>query len=135
MQNQFQLQKHLGLKCSRLFLLLSLLFIAEKNLSAQSSINRFLTPADTFNKHRTLIVAGTWTGIYAVTLVGLSQLWYADYPRSSFHFFNDNGEWLQMDKAGHAYTAYFESVWTTDALQWAGVKQNNAAWIGAATGF
>lgn len=102
---------------------------------SQSGINRVLTPADTFDLHRTLIVAGTWTVLYAGTFIGLNQLWYADYPHSSFHFFNDNGEWLQMDKVGHAYTGYVESVWTTDALQWAGMKQKKAAWIGAATGF
>jgi hypothetical protein len=35
-------------------------------------------------------------------LVGLNQLWYADYARSDFHFINDNAEWLQMDK-GRTY--------------------------------
>jgi hypothetical protein len=39
-------------------------------------------------------------------LVGLNQLWYADYARSDFHFINDNAEWLQMDKAGHIYSSY-----------------------------
>jgi hypothetical protein len=39
-------------------------------------------------------------------LVGLNQLWYADYPKSDFHFINDNAEWLQMDKAGHIYSSY-----------------------------
>jgi hypothetical protein len=36
----------------------------------------------------------------------LQQAWYSQYPQSSFHFFNDNREWLQMDKAGHAFTNY-----------------------------
>ncbi|HYV95420.1 MAG TPA: DUF2279 domain-containing protein [Chitinophagales bacterium] len=116
------------------FLLCFQLFISF-NLSAQSSINRFLTPADSFNKHRTIIVTASWAGIYGGTLIGLNQLWYADYPHTSFHFFNDNNEWLQMDKVGHVYTSYFESVWTTDALLWSGTKPNKAAWIGAATGF
>jgi Predicted periplasmic lipoprotein (DUF2279) len=102
---------------------------------SQSRINRFLTPADTFSKQRTYLVAGTWTGIYGITLVGLNLFWYKDYPHTTFHFFNDASEWLQMDKAGHVYTAYFESVATTNALQWGGVKQNKAACIGAVTGF
>lgn len=102
---------------------------------SQSRINVALTPADTCNPHRALLVAGTWSGVYAGTLIGLNELWYEDYPHTSFHFFNDNSEWLQMDKAGHVYTGYVESVWTTNALQWAGMKQKKAAWIGAATGF
>jgi hypothetical protein len=35
-----------------------------------------------------------------ITLVGLNQLWYADYPRSNFHLLMTI-EWLQMDKVGH----------------------------------
>ena len=27
---------------------------------------------------------------YTIALVGLNQLWYADYPKSDFHFINDN---------------------------------------------
>ncbi len=123
------------MKCRHFICALGFLFSVEGNLSAQSLANRFLTPADSFSKSRTRIVAGTWTGIYSGTLIGLNELWYADYPRSSFHFFNDGGEWLQMDKAGHVYTAYFESVWTTHALQWSGTKGNKAACLGAATGF
>jgi hypothetical protein len=34
-------------------------------------------------------------------LVGLNQLWYADYPRSDFHFINDNAEWLQTYSSYH----------------------------------
>ncbi|MBL4707316.1 MAG: DUF2279 domain-containing protein [Flavobacteriales bacterium] len=44
--------------------------------------------------------------VYSIGLVGLNSLWYSDYERSSFHSFNDNSEWLQMDKVGHAYSTY-----------------------------
>lgn len=44
--------------------------------------------------------------VYSLGLVGLNALWYADYERSSFQSFNDNKEWLQMDKIGHAYSTY-----------------------------
>ncbi len=39
-------------------------------------------------------------------LLALNEMWYKDYPRSAFHFFNDRKEWLQMDKTGHAFSAY-----------------------------
>lgn len=37
---------------------------------------------------------------YGASLTGLNFLWYADQPSSSFHFFNDNAEWQQIDKVG-----------------------------------
>lgn len=60
----------------------------------------------------------------------LSTAWYNDYPRSSFHFFNDNGEWQQVDKAGHAWTAYQTSRLTTGLWRWAGVSPYNAVLLG-----
>ena len=35
-----------------------------------------------------------------------NNTWYKDYPKTSFHTFNDSKEWLQMDKVGHAWAAY-----------------------------
>ncbi len=40
------------------------------------------------------------------SLMMLQQAWYSQYPQTSFHFFNDNDQWLQMDKVGHAFTSY-----------------------------
>jgi hypothetical protein len=39
-----------------------------------------------------------------------------------------------MDKAGHAYTTYFESKWVGDLYRWAGLPQRKAAYIGTAAG-
>lgn len=55
---------------------------------------------------------------------GLSQLWYKDYPKTSFHFFNDNKEWQQMDKFGHAYSSYYLGIAGIEAAKWAGVPKN-----------
>ena len=43
---------------------------------------------------------------YSGALVGLNQVWYSDHPRESFHFFNDNKDWKQLDKVGHFYNAF-----------------------------
>jgi len=67
-------------------------------------------------------------------MIGLNELWYKDYPRSSFHTFNDNGEWLQMDKAGHAITSYYIGVLGVDLMKWTGVKDNRAVWYGGMLG-
>jgi len=101
---------------------------------AQQGFHHFLTPEDTLDRKRVHFIEGTWTGIYGTALIGLNSLWYAQYPRSAFHFYNDDGEWNQMDKCGHVLTAYFEAQWSTQVLQWAGISKNKAAWYGAATG-
>lgn len=44
--------------------------------------------------------------LYAGGMTGLGLLWYKDSESQSFQFFNDNKQWLQMDKVGHVYTAY-----------------------------
>ncbi|MEO7561961.1 MAG: hypothetical protein ABIT07_05160, partial [Ferruginibacter sp.] len=58
---------------------------------------------------RIKIVAATNIVAYSAAMVGLYATWYKDYPQSKFHFFNDIKEWKQIDKIGHAYSAYAES--------------------------
>lgn len=72
---------------------------------------------------------------YAVTLVGLNELWYQDSGQQSFRFFNDNAEWKQVDKLGHFYAGFHFSYGTSKALTWANVRQRKADLIGAVTGF
>ena len=71
---------------------------------------------------------------YSGTLLALNSLWYKDYPKSSFHFINDNGEWLQMDKIGHATTSYHMGLHGIQAYQWAGFNKNAAIWYGGLSG-
>ena len=71
---------------------------------------------------------------YTIALVGLNQLWYANYPKSEFHFFNDNEEWLQMDKLGHLSSSYYTGVAGIKAYEWAGFSRKKAIWYGGLTG-
>jgi hypothetical protein len=64
---------------------------------------------------------------------GLYYLWYRKYPRSRFHFFNDNNEWLNMDKAGHATTAYNISAVQYNLMRWCGVDKHQSILIGGLT--
>ncbi|WP_420385794.1 DUF2279 domain-containing protein [Roseivirga sp.] len=43
---------------------------------------------------------------YTTGLFVLSQAWYAENGFENFKFFNDNAEWLQVDKFGHTYSTY-----------------------------
>ena len=90
-------------------------------------------PSNIDKKKRNILLLSEAT-VYTVALVGLNQLWYADYPKSSFHFINDNGEWLQMDKLGHMTASYYCGVAGIKAYEWTGMKRKNAIWYGGLTG-
>jgi hypothetical protein len=71
---------------------------------------------------------------YTAAMTVLYQYWYADYPHSDFHYFNDSREWEQVDKAGHFFTAYYESVIGINTLKWTGMKENKAILYGSLWG-
>lgn len=97
-----------------------------------SGFNRFFIPASEPNRARTIGVAGTIGGLYAGASVALYQYWYADYPLGGFQTFNDNAEWLQMDKGGHVLSAYYETNWAYGLYHWAGMPKAKAiAYAGA----
>lgn len=80
------------------------------------------------------IALGSEILIYGVTLYGLNDLWYKNYPRSDFHWKNDNSNWLQMDKVGHAATAYNVGVLGKNILEWGGVPKQKSLWYGGLYG-
>jgi len=90
--------------------------------------------ASTVDKKKRNILLISEAAIYTGALVTLNQLWYDDYARSSFHFINDNTEWLQMDKLGHMTVSYYWGVAGIKAYEWAGIKRKNAIWYGGLTG-
>ncbi len=70
--------------------------------------------------------AGLWTGSY----IALDKTWYAKYPRSRFHFFNDNAEWEQMDKCGHIWTAYNVGRVSGKMWEWTGLSHKKSVVLG-----
>ena len=79
-----------------------------------------------------LIVVGVG---YAVSLVGLNQIWYKDFPRSRFHFFDDNPEWKQIDKLGHFYNSYQLSKASAVVLTNLGQEDKKSYVMGSLLGF
>ena len=67
-------------------------------------------------------------------MISVNQLWYKEYPRSKFHTFNDIGEWEDMDKIGHSFSAYIESRWVFQGAMWTGMDRRKAMWLGAGLG-
>ncbi len=90
---------------------------------------------DTLNKKRVLYVVGGQSLVYATSLTILYHAWYKDYPQSKFHLLNDNKEWLQMDKIGHATTAAYFGKMGYETYRWAGIDRKKAIWIGGSAGF
>ncbi len=86
------------------------------------------------HKDRLVGVAIGGSAVIAGSLIALDQAWYAQYERSSFHTFNDGDEWLQMDKVGHAYSAYTMGRWGKGLLDWTGVDDRTATWVGGSVG-
>ena len=117
---------------TRIFYLI-LLFIP--NIFFGQSIENFFKPSDTLDTGRRKAVVISEVVLAGGVLAGLNQFWYADYPKSDFHFINDNGEWLQMDKAGHVFSSYQLGSIGKNTLQWSGVSRKNQLIYGATLGF
>lgn len=101
---------------------------------SQSKLNQFLKPSDTLNTSRRNAVIITEASMATLTLVGLNQLWYADYPKSKFHTLNDNNQWLQMDKLGHVFSAYQLGRLGANTLHWSGVSKQDQLIYGSTIG-
>ncbi len=107
-----------------IFCVSSLTVIAQKD---------FFESSPSYNSSRVVGVTIGETVATAIVSVGLNYLWYKKFPHSRFHFINDNDEWLQMDKFGHATSAYNLAALQSGLLNWGGIKPGEAAAIGTLT--
>ncbi|MBL0056616.1 MAG: DUF2279 domain-containing protein [Chitinophagaceae bacterium] len=85
-------------------------------------------------KTRTRIITATNIVGYSAAMVGLYSAWYKNYPQTHMHSFNDIGEWKQIDKIGHAYSAYAESKASMELWRWTGIDRKKRIWIGGMSG-
>ena len=122
-------------------ILFLLLIISTFDANSQDSIIKIInsdftkdTVSSQLNKKRKNIVIAGNIAVYGGTMAALYTAWYKDYPKSSFHSFNDFKEWGQMDKFGHIYSAYTESRLSIDVWKWAGLSRKKSIWIGGLSG-
>jgi len=115
-------------------LVLLLLFFLSFSTSFSQDALRFSQRTPSFSQKRFWGVSGGILGIYGTSLVVLTQYWYKDYPRSSFHFFDDRKEWLGVDKAGHAFNSYYISRWSVGMYRWTGMNDRAAILTGGMMG-
>ena len=71
---------------------------------------------------------------YAVGSTSLYFAWYKQNPQSSFHFFDDNAEWVRMDKLGHIYSGYNQALLMYKGLRWAGYEEDKSILYGSLVG-
>ncbi|MCD4737251.1 MAG: YfiM family protein, partial [Bacteroidales bacterium] len=124
-------------KILQITIILPVLFfvVFSNNLHAQSYPLFLDSYPDTLNKKRlTWLITGQ-TFLYATSMTALYYAWYKDYPQSKFHWIDDNDEWMQIDKLGHATTAAYIGKFGYEFYRWAGVERKKAIWIGGSTGF
>lgn len=112
----------------RLTLLLSISLLWTSITFSQGS---FFLPSDSLHKGRTIGVSTGIGTVWSGSIIGLSKVWYSDADKAPWHTFDDSRNWLQMDKAGHFYTAYKLNQLTTDLYRWSGVNRKASIWIGA----
>jgi len=119
------------LKCKHICFALCVLVFSY----SQSQIDTFLKPSDTLNTKRRNAVVITESAVVGLTLIGLDQLWYKDFPRSRFKTINDNNEWLQVDKFGHVFSSYHLGRVGAEVLNWSGVSEKDQLIYGSTLGF
>lgn len=103
-------------------------------LGFQAQSQRILLNADTFSYERTRAIVLSESLAATGSMIGLHQLWYKDYERGKLHSFDDSSEWLQMDKAGHMYSAYTLGYTNYKIFRWAGISESKSIWLGGSVG-
>jgi uncharacterized protein YfiM (DUF2279 family) len=119
----------------KLFIKILLVVLISSTAHSQSEFDNFFKPSDSLNTPRRNGVIIAQSTLMGGTLLALSQVWYKEHQKSDFHLYNDNIEWLQMDKAGHVFSAYQLSRASSELFQWSGVSKNQSVLYGSLSGF
>ena len=129
------------MKCKQAFMVLFIALLPLNNciggfsiLSLHNSDSTYTTDNSPVNKKRLYWLVGGKTVALTGTMLVLDQMWYSNYPRSSFQFFDDSRDWKQMDKLGHVVSAYHMSAASAAAFRWAGLDNRQSALYGSITG-
>lgn len=86
-------------------------------------------------KKKKIILCISTAAVTSGSLIYLNQAWYKKYNTTHFHFFNDNNEWCQLDKFGHAFTNYQAARLMMEAMNWAGYTEKKQILVGGLSGF
>jgi len=121
------------LKSTLLLLLLFISISSKGQDEAKDTLGLFDT-SPVPHRERVMWVGITEGAIITGSYIWLNELWYADFPKESLHFYNDLFHWQQMDKWGHAMTSYYLGKVGKGVLDWAGLPHEQATWWGGSLG-
>ena len=113
-------------RISILFLFYSILLTSSVNGQISNDLSFFEIP-DSLSKKRALVVGISSATVYTASLITLNEFWYKGFEKTSFQTFNDWGEWENMDKYGHAFSAYIETKLFFSASRWTGLSKKKSA--------
>ena len=110
-------------------------FLPALPVKAQTDSIRFAQTASEYNSKRGWLVGSSLGVVYGASMTGLYSLWYKDYPMGHFHLFDDNAEWLQVDKTGHFASAYYLGNWGIGLFRWTGMERKKSILLGGSAGW
>lgn len=108
--------------------------LSNPETNIQAHTHTFTSNQQPRYKNRQRGVGYSSIAAYGGMLYTLNKAWYAKYPRTGFHFYNDNGEWNQMDKVGHTWSVYQLTRASFRAWDWAGASQKKALTMAGISG-
>lgn len=121
-------------RCAIFIFLLLISFDVRSFANENDSLSLFEN-SPTPLKKRVHLLNYTVAGLYPTTMTWLYTQWYKDYPQTTFHFFNDNSEWLQMDKFGHFWDAYSIAKPLTHLYRWTGYSNKKSTYLACGIAF
>jgi hypothetical protein len=120
---------------SKTLILLHLMILCFNVAWSQSAVNTFLKPSDSLNIARLNTVIITESVLFIGGVVQINKLFEKDHLNSNFHFYNDNGATLGMDKSAHVFASYHIGSYSSNMLNWSGVSKKKQLIYGAGMGF
>ena len=113
-----------------LFYLTSCIEVSGQKYQIQTDSVIGLHNIDVSKRKKVFKIASVAT--YSSIATGLYFAWYNQFEQVSFHFFDVWGEWNNMDKTGHSYSAYIQAELIHNLARWSGYEDDQALLIGSA---
>ncbi len=95
-----------------------------------SKIKPLLVPSKYLNFTRFWFSIVIILATYLAFFVALYLVWYDNSSSTRFHYFDDRIQWLFMDKVGHTYCSYFQSLLCYQLGRWIGMEKRNSMFFG-----
>lgn len=102
------------------------LFLGFAHFSYTISSQSSFIEQDTTINNRLLPTSVTLAVGYGTSVALLNNTWYKKFSRSSFHFFDDWGEWENVDKLGHIFASQSQGIYTYHLYRWSGLSENQS---------